>query len=159
MVAEQRRAQRVRFRKMKTSLNRIDQMGHKGTTAEADRAPGVRQPQRGHAADAGRSEDRHRSAAKGAGLAGCIRRNMAFLQRSELACETPRTGSRGRGAGPGRGGRTRGAGENGDDVVADVGRLRAFRRPPEAISPGATALGFRSRLVAEGCGDERRGGH
>ena len=79
--------------------------------------------------------------------------------RSELACETPRTGSRGRGAGPGRGGRTRGAGENGDDVVADVGRLRAFRRPPEAISPGATALGFRSRLVAEGCGDERRGGH
>src|SRR3954452_18551573 len=56
-----------------------------------DRGPDLRQPARQHASDERGADDRHRPAAKSAGLAGRQGRDLARLQRSELASETSRS--------------------------------------------------------------------
>jgi len=68
-----------------------------GPNAAADRGPDLRQCQGRHAVDAGGSNPRHRPAAESAGLAGRVRQDLAFLQRSRLAC-TPTRARRDRGA-------------------------------------------------------------
>ena len=64
--------------------------------AAADGASGLWQCQRRHAAHAISSDDRNRSAAKGARLAGRIRKHVAFVQRSELARAAAWSGRGGR---------------------------------------------------------------
>src|SRR5262249_40853773 len=74
-----------------TSIGRSHRLGQIRSLAHISRGG----HQRRHAAHAIKSDDRNRSAAEGIGLAGCIGQNMAFLQRSELAREAPRTEPRG----------------------------------------------------------------
>jgi hypothetical protein len=41
--------------------------------------------------------------------------------------------------------------------LATLEGCSALRRSNETMAPSATALGFRSRVAAEGCGDKTRG--
>src|SRR5262249_4572384 len=67
----------------------------------------------GHATHAGRSDDGHRSAVEGAGLAGCRRQGLAVLQRAELAGDASRAGGRNQSDGRRHGGRPRRARKRG----------------------------------------------
>ena len=56
----------------------------------SDGTADLRQCDRRHAADAGNPDDRHRSAAQGAGMGRCVGAGVAVVQRSGLACVSSR---------------------------------------------------------------------